>query len=195
MASFLTAFPIVENNEGFYAHVPGDSGGETWIGIARNANPSWGGWPIIDSYKINGGWPGATYREQVAYANKVLRADTRLQNLVIAFYENTEWHQIDGDEIQNDSIADFILDWGVNAGLTIPVKHLQQILGFSQSEQDGKIGPQTLQSLNESNQENIFNALKAARIQFYHAVIAAHPDYQKFLPEWLERTNEMTFKP
>lgn len=192
MASFLTAFPIVENNEGFYAHVPGDSGGETWIGIARNANPSWAGWPIVDSYKINGTWPGATYRDQVTYANKVLRPDATLQALVINFYENTEWHQIEGDSIQNDSIADFILDWGVNAGMTIPIKHLQQILGV---DADGKIGPQTLQSLNASNQQNIFNALKAARIQFYHAVILAHPDYQKFLPEWLERTNSLVFKP
>lgn len=192
MASFLKAFPIVENNEGFYAHVPGDTGGETWIGIARNANPSWPGWPIIDSHKINGGWPGATYRDQVAYANKVLRPDERLQALVINFYENTEWHQIEGDSIQNDSIADFILDWGVNAGMTVPIKHLQQILGV---DTDGKFGPNTLQALNAANQENTFNALKAARIAFYHAVVQAHPADAKFLPEWLERTNEMTFKP
>jgi len=84
------------------------------------------------------------------------------------------------------------LDWGVNAGMSIPIKHLQQILGVTV---DGKIGPNTLQTLNEANQQSVFNALKASRIQFYHAVIAAHPDYQKFLPEWLERTNEMTFKP
>lgn len=192
MASFLKAFPIIENNEGFYAHVPGDSGGETWIGIARNANPSWAGWAIIDSLKINGTWPGATYKDQVAYANRLLRTKVQLQNLVISFYQNTEWHQIEGDSIQNDSIADFILDWGVNAGMTVPIKHVQQIIGV---DPDGKVGPATLHALNAANQENVFNALKAARIEFYHAVIAAHPSYEKFLPEWLERTNEMTFKP
>ncbi len=192
MASFLIGFPIIENNEGFYAHVPGDTGGETWIGIARVSNPNWPGWPIVDSHKVNGGWPGATYKEQVAYANKVLRADQHLQTFVIDFYENTEWHQIEGDQINNDSIADFILDWGVNAGMTIPIKHLQQILSLPV---DGKIGSQTLQALNTANQNAVFGALKVARIQFYHDVVKAHPVDQKFLDEWIERTNEMKFKP
>lgn len=186
MADFLLFFPTLEENEGFYANVHGDSGGETWIGISRNNYPSWSGWAIIDSYKINSGFPST------AYANKVLKADGNLMALVVEFYRNTEWHTIDGDQINNDSIADFIADWCVNAGFTTPIKHLQQILGV---DVDGKIGPNTIQAINNADGQTLFNGLQTARIQFYHAVVAAHPSDEQFLEQWLERTNSFQYKP
>jgi lysozyme family protein len=191
MANFLLFFPTIEENEGFYADVPGDTGGETWIGISRNNYPSWSGFAIIDSHKINGVFPGVTYRDRVAYANKVLKADPKLMALVVEFYENTEWHTVEGDQIISDSVADFLGDWCVNAGFVTPIKHLQQIVNV---DDDGKFGPGTLAAVNAANPETVFNALKQARIQFYHAVVAAHPSDQQFLQQWLERTNSFKFK-
>jgi lysozyme family protein len=191
MANFLLFFPTLEENEGFYANVPGDSGGETWIGISRNNYGSWSGFAIIDSYKINGVFPGNTYKDRVAYANKVLKSDAKLMALVVDFYENTEWHTIDGDQIESDSVADFLGDWCVNAGFSTPIKHLQQIVGVTA---DGKFGPGTLAAVNGYDAQSVFNALKAARIAFYHAVVAAHPTDEQFLEQWLERTNSFQFK-
>jgi len=185
MADFQIFFPTLEDNEGFYANVSGDSGGETWIGISRSNYPEWAGWSIIDSYKQNGSFPS------VQYANRVLKADTNLMALVVKFYHDTEWHAIDGDQINNDSLADFIADWCVNAGFTTPIKHLQQILGV---DVDGKFGPATLAALNSGDGATIFNQLKGARITFYHAVVSAHPEDQKFLSNWLERTNSFSYK-
>lgn len=186
MAEFKLFFPHLEEEEGFYTV---DDGGETWIGISRNSYPEWPGFKIIDSYKTNGSFPS------YAYANKVLKQDQQLMDLVITFYHDTEWHTIDGDQIINDSIADFIADWGVNAGFTVPIKHLQQILAV---QQDGKFGPQTLASLNNQISENgqtLFNQLKQARIDFYNAVVKAHPDDEKYLETWMERTNSFSYKP
>lgn len=185
MADFKIFFPTLEENEGFYANVSGDSGGETWIGISRANYPEWAGWSIIDSYKQNGSFPSTQY------ANRVLKQDQNLMNLVIQFYHDTEWHTIDGDQINNDSLADFIADWCVNAGFTTPIKHLQSILGV---DQDGKFGPATLAALNSGDGASIFSQLKQARIAFYHAVVAAHPQDQKFLSNWLERTNSFQYK-
>jgi lysozyme family protein len=186
MADFNLFFPTLEDNEGFYANVAGDSGGETWIGISRNNYPNWAGWPIVDSFKVNGSFPSA------AYANKVLKTSAALMALVIKFYHDTEWNTIDGDQINNDSLADFLADWCVNAGFSTPIKHLQQILNIPA---DGKFGPQTLASLNASDGQTTFNALKAARIAFYHAVVTAHPEDQKFMSNWLQRTNSFQYKP
>ena len=37
--------------EGGYVNDPSDSGGETYCGIARNSNPKWEGWKIVDAHK------------------------------------------------------------------------------------------------------------------------------------------------
>ena len=41
---------IVFKAEGFYSNDIDDSGGETLYGIARNKNPKWLGWKIVDEY-------------------------------------------------------------------------------------------------------------------------------------------------
>ena len=179
MANFQIFWPILLNDEGFYANKPGDTGGETWEGISRNNYPNWVGWSIVDSHKGRPDFPHC------------LRADTTLQALVITFYENHFWEEMQGDAINNQSIANMIGDWGVNAGLSVPVKHTQIILGV---DVVGVLGPKTLAAINGANQQDFFNKLKAARIQFYHDVVAAHTNDSQFLGDWLQRTNSITFQ-
>jgi lysozyme family protein len=179
MANFALFFPILLENEGYYSNVQGDTGGETWEGISRNNFPNWKGWEVIDSYKENENFP------------HILRSDNNLQQLVESFYKPEFWDIIKGDEILNQSLANFIADFGVNSGISIPIKHVQQILGV---DVDGKIGPATLQALNSVSEPDFFNELKQARIKFYHDVVSAHPSDEKFLSNWLERTNSFIYK-
>ena len=50
MADFLPAFENMIKNEGGYVlhNVPGDRGGMTYAGIARNMQSGWAGWGHID---------------------------------------------------------------------------------------------------------------------------------------------------
>ncbi|NDF50116.1 MAG: surface-binding protein, partial [Betaproteobacteria bacterium] len=50
MADFAPAYEAMIRNEGGYVlhDVPGDRGGQTYAGIARNMNPRWPGWALID---------------------------------------------------------------------------------------------------------------------------------------------------
>jgi lysozyme family protein len=178
MANFSIFFPILLKQEGYYANKPGDSGGETWEGIARNYYPAWSGWAIVDSYKSQPNFPTS------------LRADQNLANSVYAFYKSSQWDPLKGDSITNQSIANYIADWGVNAGLSTPVKHAQQIVGTTV---DGKMGPATLAAINSADGATFFAALKAARIQFYHDVVTAHPEDRQFLSDWLARANYFTY--
>lgn len=179
MADFSLFEPLLLKQEGFYSNKPNDSGGETWEGIARNDYPNSLIWPIVDSYKGRPDFP------------HILRSDTKLQALVDNFYKLEFWSKMMGDQIQNQSIANYIGDWGVNAGLSVPIKHAQTILGIAS---DGKIGPNTLNAINSANGADFFSKLVQARVDFYHAVVAAHPNYQEFLSDWLERAHSFQYK-
>jgi lysozyme family protein len=185
MAEFKLFEPILLSNEGFYSFVPGDSGGETWEGISRNNYPKWPGWAIIDSYKTNG-----VFASRQA-ANALLKPVSALQTLVDTFYKCSEWDTMNADEINNQSIANFLVDWEVNSGEGAPIKHTQIILGII--PQVVNMGPKTLAGINANSTQEFFNQLQAARHQFYLDVVAAHPSDQQFLSNWLSRTSSFKF--
>lgn len=179
MAKFEIFYPIVLRNEGGWADKPNDSGGQTWEGISRNNYPTWSGWKIIDSYKPQANFPS------------ILHKDGSLASLVMEFYKAAEWDVILGDEINNQSIANFLADWGTNAGASIPLKHAQEILKITA---DGKAGPVTIAAINDApDQAELFKELVAARLQFYDDVIAANPKDEEFKSDWVTRTNSFSF--
>ena len=55
MADFNLAFEKMIADEGGYVlhTIPGDTGGMTYAGIARNKNPNWPGWNLIDHEALN----------------------------------------------------------------------------------------------------------------------------------------------
>ena len=53
MADFATAYAPLAGFEGGWCNVPGDSGGETYAGIARRYWPDWPGWKLIDGEKAH----------------------------------------------------------------------------------------------------------------------------------------------
>lgn len=179
MADFNKFLPILLKQEGYYSNAAGDTGGETWEGISRNNCPAWSGWLIVDSYRHLPDFP------------RNLRADTDLQAKVNAFYKTSQWDAIQGDLILNQSLANFIADWGINAGMSTPVKHLQEILSIAV---DGKVGPHTLAAINGADWPDLFAKLQGARKQFYLDVVRAHPGNKQFLSNWLERTASFIYE-
>lgn len=180
MADFKLSEPGILKQEGGYSNKPNDSGGETWEGISRNNYPKCKIWPIVDSYKNQATFPGC------------LRKDAALQALVDAFYKFSEWDTLMGDQINNQSIANFMVDWEVNAGAGAPVKHAQEILGVTV---DGGMGPHTLAAINAADGPGFFAKMQAARFQFYHDVVAAHPEDREFLENWLSRNASFHYAP
>jgi len=187
MASFKIFEPLLLRQEGGYANKSGDSGGETWEGVARNYYPNWPGWAIIDANKSH--FPSNDYIGWRTFSI-YLRTLPALQILVDTFYEKYFWDEMQGDNIANQSIANFIGDWGVNAGLGVPIKHAQKLLGLNQ---DGKLGPNTLSALNAENNAAFFAKMKQERIQFYYDVVKAHPEDKQFLGDWLKRTDSFSY--
>lgn len=104
MADFLTSFNLTEKNEGrdVWNIIPGDSGGETWSGIARNKNPNSPIWVIIDAMK-------PLKLMQVV-------STPELQQLKQNLYRERYWNVINGDSIPNQELGNQLYDEAVNAG-------------------------------------------------------------------------------
>jgi lysozyme family protein len=193
MADFNKYYPRLERNEGLFANLPNDSGGPTWKGIARNYYPTWSGWVIIDEVFNLPGFPiDGKYEDKCSFMNSHLKDNETLEEKVFKFYKTSQWDPIRCDEIKNQSIAEYIADWAVNAYLTVPIKHVQRILRL---DDDGKVGPLTLSSINNADQEYLFNQLIDHRIQFYKEVVENKPQNEKFLKGWIARAKSFNFKP
>ena len=112
MADFNEAWLITGANEGGYAHLVGDRGGETYMGIARNFFPMWKGWAIIDKHKP-------------LHNNDFIKDDT-LHSLVMKFYVDNFWNPIKGDTIGDQDLANQVFDMAVNAGVGTALKLLKE---------------------------------------------------------------------
>lgn len=133
MADFLTAFNRTEKNEGkdIWTKVDGDSGGETWSGISRKANPSWSGWKILDQIK----------NKKNGQKISTPELEERKQSL----YRTNYWNLIWGDEIKNQKVANDLYDTGVNMGPSTSIKLSERQFGMKET---GRMSDELLNKLN-----------------------------------------------
>jgi lysozyme family protein len=100
-------------------------------------------------------------------------------------YNAYYWSAIKGDDIKSQRIADLLANWVWGSGIK-PIKILQQILNVGV---DGVVGNQTITALNAANENDLFNKLKAANINFYKN-LATNPANSNFIDGWNNRLND-----
>lgn len=164
MADFLPAFEAMIRNEGGYVlhTIEGDRGGMTYAGIARNMNPQWPGWALIDA-----------------------KQDVPAQ-MVRDFYRENFWRPIRGDQITSQVIAQSIFDFHVNAG-AVARKLAQLVVGATP---DGAIGDKTVAALNAYPEDKFVMAYALAKIARYRDICMKDRSQSKFLLGWINRTLE-----
>lgn len=182
MADFEIAHKRTEGFEGGYANDKDDSGGETWRGIARNYNPKWKGWVIID--KIVPVKPKTWNRAIFAAINKKLYAHKELNQWVDAYYEANYWDCINLDFISSQEVANSLFDISVNMGSGRAARFLQKALGVLV---DGKIGPKTIAAANSSDPKFLYDSINELRAKKYEQIIADNPSQEKFRESWFSR--------
>jgi lysozyme family protein len=162
MADFEPAFQRTMRNEGgFVLHtVPGDRGGMTYAGIARNAWPKWAGWSVIDA------------------------GQTPETEHVRHFYMFNFWRPLSLDHIQNQTVAQTIFDFGVNAGIGTSAKLAQIVAG---STPDGKVGPKTISAINETDPDLFVARYALAKLARYRDIITRDRSQIKFALGWINR--------
>ena len=109
----------------------------------------------------------------------------------LAILKQMFWDPCKADQINNQSIAQMLVDWRWVNG-TQAIRDAQNVFSCVQ---DGIVGPKTLAALNAPEAQSVFNRLKNARIRAYERIVARSPSQKKFLKGWLNRTNSITFTP
>ncbi len=175
MANFKLYWPKLVQWEGSaYENVPGDNGGPTKYGVILS---EW----IAQGYDKN-------KDGKVNVEDLKLISESDASGIAKTHY----WDKLSADKINNQSIAEFLVDYAYNCGVGTAAKALQSALGVTI---DGIVGLKTIAALNTASQGSVFSALKKNRLNYYLSIVERHPDQMKFLKGWQNRTNSFTFKP
>lgn len=167
MADFSLYAPKLLQLEGGFVNHPDDKGGVTNKGVTL-----------------------ATYR-QYCGQDKTIK---NLQNMSYGTWQNIMkdlyWDKCLADKIENQSLAEIIVDWCVNSGM-IGLRRVQEIAG---TKPDGIAGPKTLAAINNANPEELFARIKDARKQFYTNIVKRNPSQKVFMNGWMNRLGMFDFE-
>lgn len=162
MAAFLPAFERTIINEGGYklTNIPGDRGGQTYAGIARNAWLKWAGWSYID------------------------QGTTPPADMVRTFYKQNFWDVLGLTAIADQRVAENLYDFAVNAGPATAAKLAQIVVGATP---DGKIGPITTAKINTTDPHMFLAQYALAKLARYEQIVTRDKTQAKFLLGWVRR--------
>ncbi len=201
MAEFEEAYSIVKRFEGGWCDVPGDRGGETYAGIARNFFPRWEGWAIVDSWKAALAWGAG--KNLASQLTRALAAVPELQAHVAAWYRSEWWERL-GLSCLPQKLANEIFEQAVNLGKAGAGKKIQILCNaynlkagqqlFADLALDGAIGPKTLGALrsllkDRASAEELVHALNCLQGTHYLELAAKKPEQRKFTSAWMKRTH------
>lgn len=148
-----------------FSNDPSDPGGATMIGVTLNT---------YKTYCKRNGMIAPTVADLKDIKYKVWR------DILYTMY----WNKWKADTIQDQAIANMLVDWVWMSGASVGIKRPQKILKVTQ---DGIVGPKTIYAVN--NTTNLLKQLYEARKDHFEAIVKAKPTSQKFFKGWLNRLN------
>lgn len=174
MANFNRFFQKLLKHEGGFVDHPDDPGGATNKGITFN-----------------------TFKEHAFE----IRVEPTIENLkslsddqAMSIYKTHYWDKINGDNIENQSVAEMFFDFSVMSGGAPKV--MQRVLKSMGHDinVDGKIGHNTINAINSSNQRELFDNLKNARKEYLKDLIKKNPKLKTFEKGWMKRVDSFEYK-
>lgn len=168
MADYKKLIPIILEHEGGFVNDPIDLGGATMKGVTLN-----------------------TFRH--FYGEKKTVED--LKNITDeqwgTIFKKGYWDKVKADNIQSQSIANFLVDFAYNSGPIKAAKRLQDILGL---KVDGIIGNISLTAINSHSPLPLFGKMKQDRIKFINEICEKRPANEKYRKGWMKRINSFQFE-
>ena len=167
MAEFKEYAKKLIELEGGYTNHPDDLGGPTNLGITLT-----------------------TFRQYCGQGKTIKDLRNMTYGTWCDIMKDLYWDKCLADEIENQSVAEIIVDWCVNSG-TIGLRKVQEIVGTSV---DGIAGPMTLAAINGANQQELFDGIMSARNQFYVNIVKRSPSQRVFMNGWMNRLGKFQFE-
>lgn len=167
MAEFKKYAPKLLQLEGGYTNHPDDLGGPTCKGVTLK-----------------------TYQQYCGKEKTV----KDLRNMSYGVWEeimkDLYWDKCRADEIENQSVAEIVVDWCVNSGM-VGLRKVQELAG---TKPDGISGPKTLAAINGADQQELFERIWKARQQFYVNIVKRNPSQKVFMNGWMNRLARFKFE-
>jgi hypothetical protein len=175
MADIALYVPYLDKWEDGYVHDPDDPGGLTYMGITLKT------WLKVGFDKNNDG---------IVDVNDLLLLthEERIYKVFKPYY----WDVWQADRIENQSIANLLVDWLINSG-TRTISIVQQLLDV---KKDGIVGRQTLAAINSHpDPEALHEQIKTARVYYIDGICARRPVLNKFKRGWKYRIADFMYAP
>lgn len=99
------------------------------------------------------------------------------------------WDKWGGDKIENQSIANILVDWlwmSGDYGIKIP----QRILGVALN---GVVDNKTILALNKKTSKDLFQQIFYERVSYINRICISRPANRKFKQIWLDRVYQFKF--
>lgn len=172
MAKIELIVPKILKWEGGYVNHPFDKGGPTNKGITIET---------YESYCRKKGYPRPTIERL-----KNISHDEWMEILRTLYWD--KWR---ADEINNQSIANLVVDWVWASGI-YGIKYPQEVLGVAV---DGVVGIKTLFAINNyENQKELFKKLWNRRKKHFEDIAKRNPSQKVFLKGWMNRLNAFKYE-
>lgn len=174
MADIYKLAPFILKWEGGFVNDPVDKGGATNMGVTI------GTWRSVGYDKDGDGDIDVDDLRQ-------LTKEDVIERVLRPHY----WNRWRADEINNQSVANILVDW-VWASGAYGIRRPQRILGVTA---DGIVGPKTIAAVNSMDPMELHFRIKNDRIRFINEICKANPSQERFRRGWLNRIDELVYKP
>lgn len=168
MADVKKLAPHILKWEGGYVNDPDDKGGATNKGVT-----------LATFRSVYG-------KDKTVEDLKALTTD-QFAHILKKYY----WDRWQADLINNQSVANLLVDWTYNSGkwgIVIPQKLLHL-------DGDGVVGKITLAAVNNADQRKFFEDVWRARRDFFLGIVSRDSRQAKFLKGWMNRLQSFKFAP
>lgn len=172
MSKIELLIPIILKWEGGFVNHPNDKGGATNKGITIGT---------FKYYRIMKDLPSPSVNDLKNIS------DEEWMDVLKTQY----WNKWKADQINNQSIANLLVDWVWGSGV-YGIKYPQQVLGVAA---DGIVGTKTLSAINDyPNQEELFQKLWNRRKQHFEDIAKRDLSQKVFLKGWINRLNDFKYE-
>ena len=102
----------------------------------------------------------------------------------IEIYRHDFWDKSNLGLLTDEKVASKVFDIGVNMGVSIPIRFLQDIVNV---KEDGILGTTTAEKINLNEPGYIVQELRKCQILRYADIVIKNPIQLKFLKGWINR--------
>lgn len=183
MPDFQAAYnKVLKPNEGYWVNSPIDRGGETYMGIARNFDKDWEGWPVIDKWKRQYGTPPKGKPIPVP----------GLTEMVYRYFEKKYWKGNNLQLITDQNCATLALDMVVLHGRGKKVINRAILTGAAAKR--NSIGADTVKAINADPKKAYFRIIES-RLRYFKEIVANDPTQQGNMKGWINNRYTPFLKP